>query len=610
VSKTLEAGWARAALACVALACAMPIAARLIAGPPGAEIQVEFQPTVDSTTQQQIAARYRLGNPRKLQDTYTWRYELIDTSSANIEALVRDPNVNDTHEINRNTFTLEPTAPAAPRRLRFDAGADGLVDSADVLAIVLLLMAALLGATRATPRELLLRGVPEITAETAGAFRILFGGLVLLFFATHPVDASWLSATFDVEVEGRVHQALLAWFGRHPVVVNAITPAVLTMAALFTLGIFTRVSYALFVVAAIAWAYVAMSLDSTHPLAAFMLGLFALLPSRWGDALSVDAYLRRKRGGPDAAAPPGKEYGYAVWVPGLVFGVGYAAAAWAKLAGPPGWTDWILNGTVKYHFITDSGLAPFGWGLQLAHYPTLAILMSFYAIATEALVVTAAFVKNEVYRLMMGLAGWALVGGFYVFMGHFWPGWWILIVGFLPWQKLDALIVARLRDPRTAVTSPAPTRTAFARATAMQFAVVGFVLVQQVVTSTIEVERAPMFSFYPMYSGTYTSPANFESRRPPRYRIVMATDRGTTTLRCNPHEEFVREFQAAVDGSRAAREGVWRALRGCTVSDDFNSMRYVTLEGEIRSFDWDRLVFTDRPAPPIGPLQADQHGTQ
>ena len=131
-----------------------------------------------------------------------------------------------------------------------------------------------------------------------------------------------------------------------------------------------------------------------------------------------------------AIRPPGKHYGYSVWVPGLVFGVGYAAAAFAKLARGP---EWVMNGTIKYFFITDSVIAPFDWGLQVANYPRLAIVMSLFAVATEALVVTAAFTRSEVYRLLMGLGGLGLLSGFWVFMGHFWPGWWraAVALGFL-----------------------------------------------------------------------------------------------------------------------------------------------------------------------------------
>ena len=173
-----------------------------------------------------------------------------------------------------------------------------------------------------------------------------------------------------------------------------------------------------------------ISLDSTHPNAAFVLALVALLPSRWGDALQHRQLAARRH----SRSGRGRRYGYSVWVPGLVFGVGYAAAAWAKPAHGP---TWVMNGTIEYHFITDSVIAPFDWGLQFANYRGLAIAASLFAVATEGLMITAAFVRDAqaiLCRSMRGLAGVGLLGGFWVFMGHFWPGWWILLLGYLPWD--------------------------------------------------------------------------------------------------------------------------------------------------------------------------------
>ena len=109
-----------------------------------------------------------------------------------------------------------------------------------------------------------------------------------------------------------------------------------------------------------------------------------------------------------------------------------------------------------------------------------------------------------------------------------------------------------------------------------------------------------MFSYYPMYSGTYASPAEYTASRPPRYRIVATTDHGSVELRCNPHEEFVREFAAALGGSAPARAKVWEALGEC--GEDIRAVRSVTLEGELNTFDWERHAFTSRAAAPLGPL--------
>ena len=595
------------------VAVCLPFGGRMLAGPRGAEIHVRWQSSVDAATRSTLEARFHLRDGERLEAD-TWRYDLVDTDPGNIRAIVDEASVADTHDLDRSTYSLSPSAVRTDRRQRFGNAGLAIVRLADRLALGLLALAAVVLALPSLKREapgvhrvvlapllagsrtafaailrFVQRGIPDIDAGTAGIFRIGFGLLLLVFFWSRPVDSSWLAATFDLEIEGALHAAVIDWLRGHPLVVDLVTPWLMVTGAAFTIGLFTRAAYACFVAGVLVWAYVAVSLDSTHPHSTLVLALVALLPSKWGDACSVDSW--RRRGA--AALVAGRHYGYAVWVPGLVFGVGYAAAAWAKMAHGP---RWILNGTVKYHFITDSNIAPFDWGLQLANYPRLAIAASFFAVATEALLITAAFTRSEHYRALVGLAAFGLLGGFWVFMGHFWPGWWILLIGFLPWQHFSEWGVLHPGRPRSAPTS------SWALVTAAQLAVIVLVLGQQLVFSTIQVERAPMFSHYPMYSGTYATPADYEASRPPRYRIVAATDHGSVELRCSPHEEFVREFETALGGSHPARANVWRALSGC--GQDLRTVRSVTLEGEMRTFDWQRLTFTSRAAPLRGPLCA------
>jgi hypothetical protein len=595
----------------VLVAIALPPAARLIAGPPGADIQVEWKASVDEAGRAAAAAGHHLANPRKLQDTYTWRYELTDTSTATIRALVNDPAIEDTQEIERQTYTLEPTAPRTSRQQHFKVGGDAIVGAADGLAALFLVLALLISVTHTAPLQLVQRAIPEVDAATAGLFRIVFGAAALAFFWSHRVDASWLSATFDLEIQGGVHTAVMGWLRAHPAIVNLVTPWLLTMGTAFTVGVFTRLTYALFVAGALVWAYVAMSLSSTHPYSPFVLTLVALLPSRWGDALSVDAWLTRRvargftprladrKGPPYDSQSDSKLYGYSVWVPALAFGVAFAAAAWTKLTVPPGLTDWVLNGTVKYHFVTDSVNAPVTWGLQLAKHPTLAILASFAAIVTEALVLTAAFSRNEWYRLAVGAGAMALLAGFRLFMGVFWPGWWILLLGFLPWRRLGCAFEVRLKPDTTYA------RPGLRGATVLQLALVAFVIGQQFVVTSLKLERAPMFSWYDMYSRTYSSPAEWSASRDPLYHIVASTDRGPVPLSaCKPHGEFIAEFQSALKGSREASRSVWLELSNCGA--DISGAREVTLEGDVQAFDWNTLVFTTTPkAVRLGPLAAD-----
>ena len=435
-------------------------------------------------------------------------------------------------------------------------------------------------------------------ASTAGIFRVLFGLAVVVFFQAHPVGSSRLAPSFDSQIEGPLHAAVIAWLRGYPALVDALGPWLLATGIAFTAGLWTRLSYALFVAGAIVWAFVAVSFDSTHPHSTLILTLVALLPSRWGDGFSVDGWL--KRSPPDAAAS--RNYGYSVWAPGLIVGIAFAAAAWSKLVRPDGWTTWVMNGTVKYHFITDSVNAPVDWGLQLAAHPNLAILASFGAVAIEAIAITAAFTRSEAFRLGIGLAALSLVAGFRIFMGVLWLGWWIPLLGFLPWQRISE-VTSRLKSQLPTPQLPIGRSTRLA--TAAQVAMIVFLLGQQIVVSTLGIERAPMFTHYPMYSYTFDSPEAFNAWLPPVHRIVVTTDHGTVELRCRANENLVEAMQAALKGSAEAASTVWSAVRACR-GEDLSGARALVFEQDKPVFDWQRLKLTVMPAVAvIGPLSAD-----
>lgn len=620
--------WHKAALALLLFCLAAPFAARLLAGPPGGRVHVRWQASVDTATRQRLEAQYRLADREQLDD-HTWRYDLIDPRTDTIRAIVNDPAVADTHDINRDGYALDAAAVRTSRRQRFAAG-DVMVTAADALAVIAAVLAVLLagiglagrgqtaGSTSsfvvgrarslqysaaglaAPPARWLQRGIPDVDANTAGIFRVLFGLAVLMFFQTYPVDSTRLAPSFDSQIEGPLHAAVIEWLRARPAVVDRVGPWLIATGIAFTAGVLTRVSYALFVAGAIVWAFVAVSFDSTHPHSTLILTLVALLPSRWGDGFSIDRWMKRSPGG--AAS---RQYGYSVWAPGLIVGIAFAAAAWSKLTQPDGWTTWILNGTVKYHFITDSVNAPVDWGLQLAAHPNLAILASFGAVAIEALAITAAFTRSESYRLGIGLASLSLVAGFRIFMGVLWLGWWIPLLGFLPWQTISAL-TSRLNSQLP--TPQLPIGLSARLVTAAQVAMIVFLLGQQVVVSALGIERAPMFTHYPMYSYTFNSPEEFNAWLPPVYRIVVTTDHGMVELRCRANENLVEALQSALKGSTEAATAVWSAVRACR-GEDLSGARALVFEEDKPVFDWQRLKLTVMPTiAVIGPLSADGVG--
>ena len=83
-----------------------------------ARINVRWKPISDEE-RRDGESRFSLAGGEPLDGT-TWTYALRDTSTRNIESLVRDPLVDDTHGLDRTTFAVDE----APRPLRFETQLD------------------------------------------------------------------------------------------------------------------------------------------------------------------------------------------------------------------------------------------------------------------------------------------------------------------------------------------------------------------------------------------------------------------------------------------------------------------------------------------------------
>ena len=154
IARLLAARRAAALFFVVAIVC-LPIAARVVTGPPGALVHVRWGVSVDASTRERLEARFRLADGERL-DALTWRYDLIDPSTETIRAIVREPVVEDTHHIDRARFTLDGAERTARRgRIRFGGA---LVEVADGVAVAcglllgLLVLAALGRSVRTSER--------------------------------------------------------------------------------------------------------------------------------------------------------------------------------------------------------------------------------------------------------------------------------------------------------------------------------------------------------------------------------------------------------------------------------------------------------------------------
>jgi predicted DCC family thiol-disulfide oxidoreductase YuxK len=152
----------------------------------------------------------------------------------------------------------------------------------------------------------------------------------------------------------------------------------------------------------------------------------------------VDQMIRRWRGRGPRVEPRGRGYGFAQWLPGIVFGTAMAGAGIAKLRGSG--LAWILGGAVKYHFVVDSQNAPVNWGLWIASHHGAAVAMSFMAVTVELGLSLAPWLRTYAARLPLGLAGLGLLVGFHLFQNERWLAWWMVWgLFYVPWPRLFRL---------------------------------------------------------------------------------------------------------------------------------------------------------------------------
>lgn len=585
---------------------------RLTYGDRPAFINVRWASTVDTTTRQRLEGMYHLTRG-ELREGDTWSYWLTDASRDNIRTLVGDAAVDDTHQIDRGSFRPSRTA---PRGAYLGPGPSWIATVLEVLALGLLALGAvplgLAALCRAgvpsapgTPLATALWIVespaaacavagrriservehvfPEGSAESVAVFRVVFGSACLVFFAI-----TSMSTDLEHAGESGVPRVAVRVLESVPYAIDWIRPWILFWCALFIAGVFARTSFVMLTVGAVAWATAHTTGVSSHTIAAFLVAMICLVWSRWGDVWSVDAWRR----GPAQAKRLNvnrRVYGYTLWIPGVVLGTTFAAAAVAKMRESG--LGWITNGTVKYHFLSDSLQAPVDWGLRLARHDAVAILMSFSAVSVEALVIVGAFSTRYRFRAMAGAGALSLLIGFWLFQGLFWPSWWILLLSFLPWHLI------RPRQQASAGL-PAPPSAPSSLILAQQLVVLA-VIVQQITVSAFRLEIAPLMSTYGMYSTTYESPAEYEFKSGMTYWVVAGFESGTSEA-CEVGESDAETVSHVLTG-RVEVASARRLIQRCFGSS--RSIRMLGVEGRRQTVDWTRLAFgSDVSVPITGPI--------
>jgi hypothetical protein len=353
---------------------------------------------------------------------------------------------------------------------------------------------------------------------------------------------------------------------------------------LFAIGLWARIAYAGFVGAFFLATLIALEGSGAHDLGLPLVTFIGWLAVPWNAGLGVDDWLRRRSPESDRGDLASGNYGFAIWWPGLTLGVALLAAAYAKLTTSG--LAWILGGAVKYHFVIDAANAPVDWGSWLAGRHWAAVLLSFGAIAAEALFIANIFVRGSGMRLLIGVAGAAFFLGLYLLQGIYWEQWLVLLLAFLPWPWLNR------SSPDRAVPGVAASPRRIGAAPAIAIALL---VCTQVYASVAAIQIEPLISNFPMYSNTFASPEAFDrSMRVPLTRIVNArADGRDVTATIGRLQD--RELQFLIDVADRTRNadapddgtilcGRYQGAMGMLPAE-------IDLTLERRGFDWGRGRF-------------------
>ena len=554
------------------------------APPEGWHVNVRWAPSVDDTTRRQLESEYSL---RLLQPNSerTFVYRLGNTSRDTIRALVQDARVEDTHGIDRARFAVPaPRVTLARRYLdEHEDRAEQLSGAVSWTNALVLVVALVAWRASRSPRvaAFLARGVPPLSSTGLGLYRFALGAALIAVVLKY-------NDLPDTPFPRELHRGV-DWFAdwnwvhtlaTRPDVTSWITPISVVLLIAFAVGFCARPAYIAFLILLTAHVLVVLQHKSAHDWGLPLVALWGLAIVPWSKGLGADLWRHPRR-------TQAADYGFAVWFPGLMIGLAFLAAAYAKLDSSG--LEWITGGAVKYHFIEDSRQAPTTWGLWVAARPSVAVAMSAAAMLIEASFILHVLFRQAWVRAAFGVAGLALLVGFRVLQGVVWTQWWVLFLCFVPWQAIAARL-SRVKAPAAHGGISPLGRAAIVVATLM--------IVIQVFASAHRFEAEPFVSDYGMYSWTWPSRDAFDrqmARKYRQYRYHEWTASGpgddiSGSLDALPKARDVladavdrlRDGQALEDGQRQALEAIASAYRQAYG----RSLDAVAVAVSEQAFDW------------------------
>lgn len=243
-----------------------------------------------------------------------------------------------------------------------------------------------------------------------------------------------------------------------PPVVTALWILAIGASALMFVGLFSRISTAISLVAALALASASFSSSATwsHQYNVVFLAQLAFLGARGGDALSVDALIRRWRGLSPIDVPRG--YQWSIRLVLLAVALMFAGAAFHKILHGHFTLRWALSDNLRHQLLVRYDLAglPRPWVADwiiddVSRYRTAAVLN---LISQASPILACVFVRRPMIR--------ALCGGFFVLetialglVVNLWNWHWLpLVAVFIDWDRLASLVRPSLPPPAPDGWSP------------------------------------------------------------------------------------------------------------------------------------------------------------